>query len=73
MATIVTDANRHLNGRTLDGTLEIQVRAGGPFVKVDWYIFRSWTGARRRNDATWTGPVYVLGSNVIHRPAGHAA
>lgn len=45
--------------------LEIQVRSGGPWVKVDPWIFRSWTGPRRVNGEVYAGDVFLLGSGTV--------
>ena len=45
---------------------EIKVRLGSTrWVKVDEGIFRSWTGSRRLNGEDYTGPVFILGSDVL--------
>ena len=46
---------------------EVQIREGGPFVKVTAYIFRSWSGARKLDGEPFTGPVYILGSHADAR------
>ncbi len=35
----------------------------GSWVKVTEYIFRSYTGERRKNGKKYHGPVYYLGTN----------
>lgn len=53
---------RRLFPEVADVTLEIEVRPGGGRVKVDTWIFRSWTGPRFADGEPYDGPVYVLGS-----------
>ena len=43
---------------------EVQIRAGGPWVKVRYDIFRSWSGQRRIDGAPYHGPVHTLGDGL---------
>lgn len=46
--------------------LEIKVRStDNHWVEVSEWIFRSWTGARRKNGKAYEGPVYYLGSEKV--------
>ena len=35
-------------------------------LKVDPWIFRTWTGPRYINDIPYTGPIYYLGTNKLY-------
>lgn len=48
--------------------LEIKL-SHGKWVKVDRYIFRSWTGERRRDGVAYNGPVFMLGTRDRFRKA----
>lgn len=53
---------------------EIKVRVGTDhWVRVDEFIFRSWTGPRRLNGETYLGPVYLLGSDTWSWPSDDTA
>jgi len=39
-----------------------EVLVNGRWVKVTWWIFRSWSGLRRLNDRAYHGPSCLLGS-----------
>lgn len=47
-----------------DACWEIQIRADGPWVKVTYGIFRSWSGARRVDGKPFVGPVHTLGDGL---------
>lgn len=49
----------------MENILEIKVNSG--WIEVDEWIFRSWTGERRKNNEEYNGPVYMLGSDEIFK------
>ena len=47
-----------------DACWEIQIRADGPWVKVTYGIFRSWSGSRRVDGLPFEGPVHTFGEGL---------
>lgn len=43
---------------------EIQIRADGPWVKVTYDIWRSWSGGRRIDGLPYHGPVRIFGEGL---------
>lgn len=46
-------------------TAVFEIVTNGSWIKVDVYIFRSYTGQRRLNGRAWLGPVFMLGKSEI--------
>lgn len=40
----------------------LEVSVNGRWVKVTWWIFRSWSGGKRLNGMPWYGPSCLLGA-----------
>jgi len=48
----------------MEHKFEIISRAGGSWIEVSEYIFRSWSGRRRLNGVEWVSSVYLLGTDT---------
>lgn len=44
---------------------EVSIR--GRWAKTSAYIFRSWSGPRRIDGENYNGPVYLLGTEEVHK------
>ncbi|HUV09821.1 MAG TPA: hypothetical protein VMX12_02515 [Acidimicrobiia bacterium] len=45
--------------------MKLEVEINGRRSKVDWWIFRSFTGRRFVNGREFNGPVFFLGTNSV--------
>lgn len=50
---------------------KLEIEHSGRWLEVSNWIFRSWTGNRRKNGKEYKGPVYILGTNKKYQ-AGSA-
>lgn len=50
------------------GSIVYEIKlADGRWIKVAEFIFRSWTGERRKDGVAFAGPVFVLGKEAVYR------
>ena len=46
----------------------LEIQCNGSWVAVNEWIFRSWSGPRRKDGQPFAGPVFFLGSDKVAPP-----